>query len=512
MDYRIESSIPAKTVMLLLRPPSLRSTASICCKRCTKRGNQFSSTRRLGSQEQYDIVCVGGGPAGLTLLAALRSAKATSHLRIALVESQDLQPVRNWNLPPDEYSNRVSSLTPTTMQFLRDIGAWSYLDHTRVQPYEEMQVWDGVSGARISFDWPATTDVAVQITHSRIIACMVENLNLVSGLLRCLDDQGSLAIYDNCQIQDITSDAPTQEQNEGSWPVLTLNNGKKLAARLLVGADGAKSAVRSFADITSRGWEYERHGVVATVELEANGWGGEVKTAYQRFLPSGPVALLPLPHKYSTLVWSTLPSYAKHLKTLSTPDFIAMVNAAFRLSPVDIAYMHTQPHGQVDELDWRQQHTPYDTTLIPQRIVGVQAGTVASFPLKMTHADTYVGPRIALIGDAAHTIHPLAGQGLNQGQADAQSLFRTISNFAACGQDIGVRLSLDPYNADRYAANNMLMGVVDKLHKLYSIESGPVVGLRSLGLRIVDSAAPLKEFFMRQAAGTPGTNRSWWSP
>ena len=231
-------------------------------------------------------------------------------------------------------------------------------------------------------------------------------------------------------------------------------------------------------------------------------WRGAEKVAYQRFLPTGPVACLPLPGKYATLVWSTTPALAQRLKTLSPKDFCAMVNAAFRLSTVDLAYMHTVEEGQVEELAWRIQHTAFDTQRIPQEVVNVQDGSIASFPLKMRHADTYIGERIALVGDAAHTIHPLAGQGLNQGQGDVESLANTIEYAAEHGQDIGVRMSLERYNSERYAANHVLLGVVDKLHKLYAVESGPLVPLRSMGLRAVNALGPVKQFFMDQAAGS----------
>jgi len=219
-------------------------------------------------------------------------------------------------------------------------------------------------------------------------------------------------------------------------------------------------------------------------------------------LPTGPVAMLPLPGNYGTLVWSTTPELAAHLKSLSPKDFIAMVNAAFRLSPVDLAYLHEQKDGQSEELTWRSQHTNFDSQRIPRNIVGVQEGSVASFPLKLRHADTYIGERVALVGDAAHTTHPLAGQGLNQGQGDVESLVKTIEYAVAHGQDIGVHMSLDSYNSERYAANHLLLGVVDKLHKLYSVENGPIVPLRSLGLKAVNALTPLKQFFMGQASGT----------
>lgn len=359
-----------------------------------------------------------------------------------------------------------------------------------------MQVWDGITGARIEFDWPAEK-------QGGTIAYMNENLNLTSGLLKRIGEMGGVEVLDGQKVEDIVLGQATEDVDLSSWPVVQLSGGRKLAARLLVGADGANSPVRTFAGIGSKGWDYERHGVVATIQLDGNGWGGEeVKTAYQRFLPTGPVAMLPLPGSFSTLVWSTTPALAAHLKTLSAKDFIAMVNAAFRLSPVDLAYMHTQAEGQAEEFKWRSQHTDFDTQRIPQLAVGVQEGSVASFPLKLRQADTYIGERVALVGDAAHTIHPLAGQGLNQGQGDVESLAKTIEFAVTHGQDIGVQMSLETYNAERYAANHVLLGICDKLHKLYAIESGPLVPLRSLGLRAVNALAPVKHFFMSQAAGT----------
>jgi ubiquinone biosynthesis monooxygenase Coq6 len=358
-----------------------------------------------------------------------------------------------------------------------------------------MQAWDGITGARIEFDWPLEK-------RGQTIAYMTENLNLTSGLLKRIDELGGVKVLDGEKVDGIALATETEEVNLSGWPLLSLSSGRKLAARLLVGADGANSPVRAFAGIESRGWDYERHGVVATLEFEQNGPGEYFRTAYQRFLPTGPVAMLPMPGNHTTLVWSTTPALASHLKKLNPKDFITMVNAAFRLSTVDLAFMHTLTDGQVDELPWRLQHTKLDSARVPYEVTGLQEGSVASFPLKLRHADTYIGERVALVGDAAHTIHPLAGQGLNQGQGDVESLVKTILVALTHGEDIGVQMSLELYNAERYAANNMLLGVVDKLHKLYAVESGPLIPLRSIGLRAVNAMAPLKHFFMDQAAGT----------
>ncbi|KAL2019828.1 hypothetical protein VTK56DRAFT_9179 [Thermocarpiscus australiensis] len=477
----------------------IRTRSAYVCRNCTLRfQRQLRRSYSSASQPDiYDVVCVGGGPAGLSLLTALRANPITAHLRIALVEAQDLAKVRSWKLPPDRFSNRCSSLTPSSALFLNEIGAWRHLARDRVQEYHEMQVWDGVTGARIEFDWARGSAAPPTGT---IIAYMTENLNLTSGLLKRLEELGGVSLFDNARVERISYGEETEELDLREWPVVHLSGGKQLSARLLVGADGANSPVRSFAGIEARGWDYDRHGVVATLELDGEGWGHN-KIAYQRFLPTGPVAMLPLPGRYSTLVWSTTPSNASLLKSLSAEDFIAMVNAAFRLSPTDLEFMHSQSSGQAEEYAWRLEHTAFDQLAVPQAVTGVQEGTVASFPLKMRHADSYIGERVALVGDAAHTIHPLAGQGLNQGQGDVQSLAKTIEYAVSHGQDIGVRMSLEPYLSERYAANHVLLGVCDKLHKLYSVGSGPLVPLRSVGLRAVNALGPLKTFFMNQASG-----------
>lgn len=173
----------------------------------------------------------------------------------------------------------------------QDIGIWQHMQLERVQPYDEMQVWDGVSGSKISFDWgakPATT------TTPRTIAYMNENLNLTSACLSRLDSLGGVDVFDKAPVASITYGPNSQQGDLSGWPVVSLAGGQKLGARLLIGADGANSQVRAFAGIQTRGWDYNRHGVVATLRLEEGSILSQSRTAYQRFLPSGPIALLPV--------------------------------------------------------------------------------------------------------------------------------------------------------------------------------------------------------------------------
>ncbi|KAK5120420.1 hypothetical protein LTR85_006359 [Meristemomyces frigidus] len=519
-------SSPALLKRFLALPPSLRRSF-------------WSSSARAspaGKPEIYDVVCVGGGPAGLSFVSALKSHSATQGFKVALIDSQDLTTSRTVN-DADSYSNRCSSLTPSSLRFLKGIGAWERVNGDRTQAYHAMDVWDGVSGSKIHFDSVDKRStgllgaIAEMVPGSRfrasrrqyetsaeeaVVATMCENSSLASALLQRVKDfeteeqTAQVQMWDKTKVDSIDLGPEAEDEKSldlSQWPIVSTQHGQ-IAARLLVGADGANSPVRQFAGIPSHGWDYNQHGVVATLHLDRTFSANELRTAYQRFLPTGPIALLPLPGNKASLVWSTTPQHAAKLKSLSPTDFTAAVNAAFRLMPVDINYMlattTTTTDSQAEEFAWREAATPPSSTGLPPNfphITGVQLGTPASFPLKMRHADTYTGHRLALIGDAAHTIHPLAGQGLNLGLADAEALAKQIVYGMEHGMDIGSSWCLDGYNSERWAANHAMIGVVDKLKKVYSAGSGPVVWGRSLGLGVVERLGPVKAAFMGAAAG-----------
>ncbi|KAJ5769946.1 uncharacterized protein N7511_001997 [Penicillium nucicola] len=494
-----------------MRPISKAALRPYVCPSCRHVGagqRRFSS--KPSAPELYDVVCVGGGPAGLGLLAALRANPVTSKLKVALVETQDLRKAQSWNLEPTQFSNRVSSLTPSSVSFLRSIGAYDHLDVTRVQDYQDMQVWDGQTGSRISFDWSMETS---PFEDMRTVATMTENANLVRALLRRITESGdeNLSLFSNSTVASIDNGSDLQPEGPdlSAWPVLSVKPTdpasttppKQIAARLLVGADGINSPVRSFADIPTHGWDYGRHGIVATLALDSPAtppFPASTRTAYQRFLPAlgGPIALLPLPNNHATLVWSTTPEHAAYLKSLPTKSFLAMVNAAFRLDMTDLTYMMgmdtpssttASDSSHEDELTWP---------------TALQEGTVASFPLRFRHAAQYISPRVALVGDAAHVIHPLAGQGLNLGLADVASLARTIQYAVSHGMDVGDLLTLERYSSERYLPNAKIGGACDLLHKMYTVPgSGPVAWARSLGLETIQRLPFVKGFLMKNAEG-----------
>lgn len=427
--------------------------------------------------------------------------------------------MKNWEMKSDQFSNRVISLTPSSVSFLKRIGAWEHIDASRVQPYEQMEVWDGVTGSNISFDWSG--GLAATNNSNRTIATMTEISNLVRGLLSQLNSHSgnNVSIFSSTKVASINNGVDHSDGPDlSSWPVLSLSPTAgspklpKIAARLLIGADGINSPVRSFAGISTSGWDYDRHGVVATLELDPSSTNGSKPvTAYQRFLPGlgGPIAMLPLPNNYATLVWSTTVQNAAYLKSLPPASFTAMVNAAFRLSVTDLEYLMTLPPTapestqstqHQEELKWRLDHTPVPS-YTPPSVSSIHPNTVASFPLRHRHASTYISPRVALVGDAAHVIHPLGGLGLNLGIGDVASLHNAVEYAVRHGMDIGGLLSLENYTSDRWMTNAGVGAACDLLHKVYNVPGhGPVAWARSFGLDAVNNLSALKGLIMKQAA------------
>ncbi|ORY44389.1 ubiquinone biosynthesis hydrox [Rhizoclosmatium globosum] len=441
----------------------------------------------MGALARTDICIVGGGIVGTALAAALSTSAFASHLKVTLIEGGDLFAL------PDErtnyFSNRVSSVTPESAKLLKRIGAWDRIPEDRKKPFAQMKVWDALGNGKLAFNAPQT--------HAA--SCMgwiVENSWLRKSLTESLGS--SVSVLNKSFVEDISS-------GEGSgleWPILTLKDKSKIQARLLIGADGANSLVRKYANIKSSGWDYPQKAIVATLKVE-NVEGNNNDVAYQRFLPGGPIACLPLSANRSSLVWSTHPATAAKLSKLSTKDFASFVDIAFRNPVEDLKYLTglIQEDGSLpstvnleEEAAWGRQRlveanmnqigAPPAHTTMP-KISGVIETSRAGFPLRFYLSERYVSDkRAALIGDAAHTIHPLAGQGLNLGLLDVGTIAKVIEEGLQSGSDIGNIHTLQNYASERFAPNLGMMLAVDSIGKLFRAESDPIVWARSFGLNM----------------------------
>ncbi|EPY49428.1 monooxygenase Coq6 [Schizosaccharomyces cryophilus OY26] len=441
-------------------------------------------------KSDYDITIVGTGPVGLALAAGLQTNPYTRSLKVAILDNKNTLMIQDWN--PTSYSNRCVSVMARSRSFFERIGAWEHMRQERLQPFQHIYAYDGITNSTVHFDQPKNTDP---------MAFMAENVNLQYGLLRSILKRKDIR-QDNfdflvpCNIEKITRD-----ENTNAPSIHTSTHGV-LRTRLLVGADGRNSIVRQFAKIAMPGWAYPAHGVVGTLRVAQNNLPS---VAFQRFLPTGPLAYLPLPGNNATFVWSIYPELAKKLLALPDPTFVKFLNAAFLLDQVDLDYLFkmdiVEPNNLDKQLDWRietkRRSLSFDT---PPQISEIVPNSRASFPLRMAHVDEYVKESVALCGDAAHNTHPLAGQGMNTGIQDAEALTNALSSAIQHGQDPGSIFSLQPYYRSRYFKNHVYLGVADKFHKLYALDNSVVSSVRSLGMSLFDRSSKVKQAILSMVA------------
>jgi ubiquinone biosynthesis UbiH/UbiF/VisC/COQ6 family hydroxylase len=431
------------------------------------------------SAKSFDILVVGGGMVGAALACALASTPITSKQKIAVIESAPPPKLEKISKLPEL---RVSAINSSSVELFKAIGAWNSMEETRVAPYYKMEVWDAAGPGSIHFDNSSDS-------RTEPLGYMIENNVIQAALFKRMQSFSNVETFCPSAIESIQL-AP---EGNDDWVKIKTKDGQNMRARLVVGADGGDSTVRNAAKIPTYGWSYNQKGIVAVVEHKEPNY-----TAWQRFLPSGPIALLPMFHNYSNIVWSTTPAQAETLLSLSDEQFLAELRRGFtsRLDPgsygFDMSKLFQFVPVPLPDLAPPTPRPPHIERLVGKR---------AAFPLRLTHASEYIRSRVAIIGDAAHTVHPLAGQGVNLGFADATALASIIIEGVRTGQDIGSTLVLKGYQEQRMTSNMAMMTGIEGIKRLFDSSLMPFTVARNVGLTITNAFTPVKQQLMKYAMG-----------
>jgi len=392
-------------------------------------------------KEHFDVVIVGGGMVG----AAVACGLGGSGLRVAVLESS----------PPQEFSNdqphdlRVSALSIASKNILEVVGAWSGVINRRFCPFRRMRVWETAGDTEFCSD---------DIDYPEL-GYIVENRITQLALLERLVEFGNITLICPAAIKKINYAAETPSE-------ISLDDGRVLSAKVVVAADGGQSRVRQAVGLGVTSWDYNQHALVIYIETDYE----QQDITWQRFVPTGPQAFLPLPGPYGSLVWYHSPDEVRRLQALPFEQLKQELLAAF-----------PDCLGKI------------------KAVLGV-----ASFPLKLQHAQAYVKPGVVLVGDAAHMINPLAGQGVNIGLLDAAALVEVLIEADNNGDDIASLAVLKRYEGMRRNENLKMMTVMDVFYRLFSNELLPVKFLRNLGLGLAERILPAKNKVMRNAMGLEG--------
>jgi 2-octaprenyl-6-methoxyphenol hydroxylase len=391
-----------------------------------------------------DVVIAGGGMAGMTLALAL----ASGGLDVAVADPLSLEQVAD-----ARFDGRVSALAFASVRMLRVLKVWDRL-LPDAQPINDIVVSEGrLDGAPSPF--------SLHFDHREIgevLGYIVENRHIRLALNAAAAENPRVTLFPKLSVTELAI---------GEKGVLAhLSDGRAIAAPLAVSAEGRESGLREAQGIRTVGWEYGQTGIVVTVEHEHPHHG----VASEHFLPLGPFAILPMTGNRSSLVWTEEAEAARRLLALPKDAFDAEIRRRFGTHLGDVA----------------------------------ATGPRWSYPLKLHLARAYVTPRFALVGDAAHTIHPLAGQGLNLGLKDAAALAETVMDAARLGLDFGGLDVLERYERWRRFDSFTLAAVTDGLNRLFTNDFGPLRIARDLGMGAVDRVPPLRRFFMRHAGGDIG--------
>lgn len=385
---------------------------------------------------RHDIVVVGGGPVG----AAAALALAQAGFDVALVE----RGAAPGGFNAASYAARVYALSPATMRFLTRLGVWPAIATARISPYRAMQVWVDApeQGLRFHASQVGLTELGWIVEHPLLTHVLWSALPTAG--VEILSDRG-----------DVTWHAG--ESGAGS---LRLADGSSLQADLVVAADGVNSSLRRAAGIETLGWQYAQRGIVCNLRTEKS----HRATAWQRFLPTGPLALLPLADGRSSLVWSVDERRASELLKLKDAAFSETLAAALQI------------FGKISEVTPR-----------------------LDFPLRLLHAVDYGRPGLVLVGDAAHSVHPLAGQGVNLGLADIADLCRVLEEARRAGREWAGMRSVRRYTRSRKGDNIEMLALTDTLQRAFHSPRPGVRQLLGRGMQVVDGFGPMKAWLANQA-------------
>ena len=402
----------------------------------------------MADQTDFNIVIVGGGAVGsaAACLMAQIVNNSDKQLKIAVVEAQ-LPPT----FDPNQVDPRVAAVTEKTRLIFEQIGIWQKVVDKRACAYKAMNVWDAEGTGRITFD--------CQQVQQPNLGHIVENSALVSTLMEHIQHQSNIELFCPANIVNY------RLQQNGI--TLTLDNHAELSAQLLIAADGANSMVREHFQFATKQWDYGQHAIVTTITTE----NSNQLTAWQRFMPTGPLALLPLDDIDSahccSIVWSQDSQEAERLMALDDKAFCK-------------------------ELSRASEHCLGEVLNIEKRFL---------IPLRQSHATDYVMPRVALIGDAAHSIHPLAGQGANLGFSDAQVLATEIAKAHARDLDLGDIIVLKRYQRLRKPENLATMAAMEGFKRLFGAQNSTLRLVRNYGLSAINGLGAIKNKLIKQAMG-----------
>jgi 2-polyprenylphenol 6-hydroxylase len=388
----------------------------------------------------HDVVVVGAGMVG----AALALALAREGFAVAVVEPRPPAP---WQVG-GEVDLRVVALAPSSIDMFGRLDVWKSIVAARACPYRYMRVWDALAPGELKFDAADSGDAA--------LGYIVENRLIQDVLWQALQhDDGRIAMHCPARVTGTESDAQRR--------TLILDDGSTLSARLVVAADGAESALRGMVGIQAHNRDYDQRAIVAHVVTERP----HEDTAWQRFLPGATVAFLPLADGRSSVVWSVSREESVRLLALGNDEFRAELGAAmdFRLGSI----LQTTPR--------------------------------AAFDLRLLLAQRYLALRFAVVGDAAHVVHPLAGQGVNLGLRDVQELARVLVDARAAKRPFAAESELRKYERRRRSDNAISAYAFDSIKRVFGSQAMPLAALRGAALQLVDKVAPLKQMFARHAAG-----------